>query len=269
MTTAQKVIKYLALAFAMFLIVSIFSGIMIGISTLSNIFKSDDDVTTGLRNLNVENSNITQLEIDINYANLTIKTGEALKIETNNKNINSKEKGNKLIIEEKKYNWFKTKDESDLIIYIPSNYSFDDISIDAGAGKINIENINTKKLELDLGAGKVTIENLVVVQNADIDGGAGEISIKNSSINNLDLDGGAGKFTLDSKLTGNNKIDSGVGELDIVLLGDKEDYKIIVDKGIGTSKIENENIKDGKTYGNGLNLLDIDGGVGSININFK
>lgn len=269
MTTAQKVIKYLALAFAMFLIVSIFSGIMIGISTLSNIFKADDNITTELKDLNVQNTNITQLDIDINYANLTIKTGGTLKVETNNKNINYQEKGNKLIIEEKKYNWFNTKDESDLIVYIPSNYSFGDISIEAGTGKVNLENINTKKLELDLGAGKVTIVNLVVEQNAEIDGGAGEINIKNSSINNLDLSGGVGKFTLNSKLTGNNKIDAGVGQLYITLLGNKEDYKIVVDKGIGTAKINNESIKDGKIYGSGLNSLDVDGGIGNININFK
>lgn len=269
MTTAQKVIKYSALAFAIFLIISIFSGIMIGVSKLSNIFRSDDTISKELGDLNIKNTNITQLDIDINYANLIIKTGDTLKVETNNKNIDYQEKNDKLIIKEKKYNWFKTKNESDLIIYVPNNYSFNDISIEAGAGKVNLENINTKKLELDLGAGKAIISNLVVTQSSEIEGGAGEINIKNSSINNLDLDCGAGKFTLNSKLNGNNKIDAGIGKLDITILGNREDYKIIVDKGIGTAKIDSESIKDGKVYGSGLNSLTIDGGVGSININFK
>lgn len=37
MSIAQKIIKYLALAFAIFLIVTIFSGILTGIYTMSNI----------------------------------------------------------------------------------------------------------------------------------------------------------------------------------------------------------------------------------------
>ena len=88
-------------------------------------------------------------------------------------------------------------------------------------------------------------------------------------MNNLDLDMGVGKLSLTSKLTGNNKIDSGVGAIDLSLIGSLEDYKISLDKGIGKATISGEDMKDDYTYGTGINKIDIDGGIGSINIDFK
>lgn len=269
MTSAQRVIKYLALGFAIFLIVTIFSSIMFGASILSNVFDDDSDIMEELKDLNVDGENISVLDIDIRAANLIVKNGDTLKVETNNKYINYKLVGNKLIVKEKKHNLFSRKSKSDLVIYIPTGFVFDGVSIEAGAGKLNIEEINTRILDIDFGAGKTDINNLVVQNDAEIDGGAGEISIRGGSINNLDLDVGVGKFTLYSRLTGNTKIDAGVGELNINLLDNIENYRISVEKGIGSAKLNNENIKNEKTYGNGINNINIDGGVGSININTK
>ena len=52
------------------------------------------------------------------------------------------------------------------------------------------------------------------------------------------------------------------------LLKEKEDYTIEVEKGIGTVKIDGQEVKSQK-IGTGNNLLDIHGGIGSININFE
>lgn len=271
MTSAQKVIKYLALGFAIFLIFSILSSIMFGLSMFSNIFDSDkhSDIIEDLKNLNITGENISVLDIDIKAANLVIKKGDKLSAETNNKYIDYKQDGNKITIKEKKHSWFMKKNKSDLVVYVPEGFVFDGISIDAGAGKISIDEINTKILNIDFGAGKATINNLIVENYAEIDGGAGEISILNGNINDLDLDVGVGKFTLNSKLTGNNKIDAGVGELNINLVGNMEDYKIRVDKGIGSAKLNHQDMKNETIYGTGINSLDIDGGIGSININVK
>lgn len=270
MTSAQRVIKYLALGFAIFLIFSILSGIMFGISTVSNVFSDrDSDILEDLKDLNITGDNISVLDIDIKAANLVIKTGDKLKVETNNKYIKYDQDGNRIIIKEKRHNWFFKKNKSDLVVYIPENFVFDGVSINTGAGKIEVEEINTRILNIDFGAGKATINNLVVDEYAKIDGGAGEISILNGNINDLDLDVGVGKFTLNSKLTGNSEIDAGVGELNINLLGLLEDYKIRVEKGIGSAKLNNQDMKNERTYGTGVNSIDIDGGVGSINIKTK
>lgn len=264
MSVLQKIIKYLAIAFAIFLTFSIISGIMYGVSFLGNLFDDDKkSITEKLNDLEI-NNNTLLLDINVSSSNITIKKGDTFKAETNNKYINSKQDKNKLYIQEKNHNWFHNNGE--LIVYIPNDFVFDGVSIETGAGKVNIETLSTKQLYLNLGAGKVDINNLNVLENAKIDGGAGQININAISINNLDLDMGVGKLSLTSKLTGNNKIDSGIGEMNLSLKGTLEDYKIILDNGIGKAKINGKTMEDDNTYGTGINKLDIDGGIGSIDI---
>ena len=269
MSGMQKIIKYLAISFAVFLIFNIISGIMYGVSFIGNLFDSDKSgVTDKLNDLEI-NDDTLLLDINVSSSNITIKTGDTFKAETNNKYISSKQDNNKLYITEDKHNWFHSSSNNELIIYIPIDFIFDGVEIDAGAGKVNIENLSTKQLYLNLGAGKSDINNLNVLEKAKIDGGAGEMNINATSINNLDLNMGVGKLSLTSKLTGNNKIDSGVGKMNLYLIGTLDDYKISIDKGIGNATIDGENMKDDSTYGTGIDSLDIDGGIGSIDIEFK
>ena len=266
MKNFQQIIKYLALAFAIYLIFNILSGIMYGVSSISNIFVDDKEVIENLKDLKVNKDTIL-LDIDLSSTNVTIKSGESFKVETNNKYINTKQDNNKLYIKEKSHYINNTNNE--LIIYIPNNYLFDKVSIETGAGKVYIDLLSTKELYLTLGAGKVSINNLNVLDKAEIEGGAGEVNIKGTDINNLNLEMGVGKLSLTSKLSGNNEIDSGIGALNLNLMGTLEDYTISVDKGIGVTKIDGKDIEDSKKYGRGNNKIDIDGGIGSINIDFK
>ena len=178
MSSAQKIIKYVAIAFAVFLIFSIISGITIGIGTIATVFDDDESITEKFNILDI-NGDAKILNVDISAAKLVIKNGNTLKAETNNKYIECRQDGNKLTIKEKKHNWFRKRNNSELIIYIPSDFIFDGIAIETGAGKVDIGTLTTKKLYLDLGAGRVEIDNLVALDEASIDGGAGEIVIKN------------------------------------------------------------------------------------------
>lgn len=265
MSQVQRVIKYVAVAFAIFLIFSIVSGIMYGMISFTNIFDDDDPILENLKELPITND-VLVLNIEVGSANIIIKQGESLKVETNNKYISLKEKGNQLSITEKKHKWI-SKSNSELVIYVPENYIFDDVNFETGAGKINIDKLSTKSLDFDLGAGEVTIDNLDVTDETSIEGGAGKISILNGSINNLDLDMGVGELSITSRITGNNNINAGVGKMVLNLLGD--DYKIKIDKGIGSATVNNEKVVDSSYYGSGRNIIDIDGGVGNIEVSYS
>ncbi len=269
MTTAQKVIKYLAIGFAISIIVSIFSSLMFAFSIISNIFSYNDNNLENLEDLNISSDDISILDINVKFSNLIIKTGDKIKAETNNKYITYEQEGNKIIIKEKNHNWFTRNKNNSLVLYIPENFLFDGVAIETGAGKIEIDSISTKILNLNFGAGQATINNLVVDEYAKIDSGAGKITILDGSINNLNLDGGIGEFNLKSKLIGSNRINAGIGSINITLLGNLDDYNLIVEKGIGSAKLNGENIKSKKNYGDGNNTIDIDGGIGSINIKTK
>ena len=128
--------------------------------------------------------------------------------------------------------------------------------------------LNAEKLSLDLGAGEVTIDKLTAGSSAKINGGAGQLTINGGGLANLDFDMGVGKVVLTSALTGEGKIDYGVGELCLTLIGSAEDYRIELDKGIGEALLDGQKMADDTVYGQGENTLEIDGGVGSMNIRF-
>ena len=272
MTVAQKVIKYLAIAFALFLIITIISGIFSVIYALSGILgiKNENKISyTEMSITSFENKDITKLEIDIVNTNLTIKTGEILKVETNNSNIKFEQDNKKLQIKEKDYNWFIKNEIQELILYVPENLEFEKIELNAGAGKIDIENLNTKDLVFELGAGETKIKSLNVLEKCEIEGGAGEINILSGTINNLDFDMGVGKANLTTKIIGKNEINAGIGELNIVLIGNENDYKIKANEGLGSITINGAKVTDTNDYGNGKNVIKIDGGVGNIKIDIK
>lgn len=266
MTNVQKTIKYLAMALAIFLAVSIISAIFFGISSIGMIFGYHDKDNVGdmLQLSNVEDANI--LDIEVKSVNLVIKEGMELKAETDNKYIDCTFKDNKLYIKEKSHTFKFDSEMGDLILYVPSDMVFDEVSIENGAGKIEIEQISARVIDLDLGAGKVNIHEMVSLAEASIEGGAGEINIDNANINNLEIDMGIGKLTLTAYLKGNSEINAGVGEINLNLIGSEEDYLINLDKGIGLATYNDNEMKNNTTYGNGNNKIMIDGGIGSIKI---
>lgn len=267
MRETQKVIKYLGIAFAVFLIFTIISTIMFSVSSLTNIFDDRDSVQENLESLELA-SDAVVLNIDVDSINITIKQGDTFEVKTNSEYIKSKQDGNQLIISEKDHAWFFDHEDNDLVVYVPKEYIFDAVSIHSGAGKITVDTLNTKNLYFDLGAGKITIDHLIATEQSEINGGAGKFTINDGELHNLKISAGAGKLTLTSKLVGTSEIDCGVGKVNINLLGSVDDYKIEIDEGIGSIDVDQLS-KHEDYYGNGSNLISIDGGVGSIDVRVK
>ncbi|MCI9366381.1 MAG: DUF4097 domain-containing protein [Clostridia bacterium] len=170
------------------------------------------------------------------------------------------------IYEEKIWHW-NNNQAGYITLYIPEDMNLKEIDIDNGAGRVVIDSINVREIDLDHGAGAIEIVNSKF-DKADINGGAGKIEIKSSVLNNVELSAGVGRVSIEAEITGDSKIECGVGGVDVVLNGEKEDYKIVAEKGIGSLKIEGKSISDEHTYGVGRNRIRVEGGVGSINIDF-
>lgn len=271
MNVIQKVIKYLAIALAAFIIMNIVSvalSILWGVAWISGVAK-DAPIIESQEEIysTIGNTDITTLKIELSASNLEIKNGEMLRVETNNLNVKCNQEGNQLIIKDKTKNWFsKRSDESQIILYMPANMLWDSVKIEAGTGEISIEELATRNFDFDMGAGKVVIKELNVSNKSEIDGGAGKIEILSGAMNNLKLDTGVGEFTLNAKLTGRNDVSAGVGKINFNLIDGTENYKIKVNKGIGSITIDGKETTDGNEYGNGETYIDIDGGVGAIEI---
>ena len=265
MTTLQKVIMYLAIAFAIFLTVSIIGGIFRAVGMLGE-YDSSDAVLEDVKTYTVA-AEIHNLDIEINAADLCIKEGEAFSVESNLKYLKVEEKGGHLTIQETKI-FTGTYIGAVLTVYVPAGTVFDNVNITTGAGRLTIESLSSGTLDFELGAGDVSVDSLVATESADIDGGAGRITITNGTLKDLDLDMGVGQLNLTSALTGDCQLDLGVGESNITLIGDKEDYRLDLEKGLGSISVDGKNVSDYGSSGNGTSRVEINGGVGSIDVRF-
>lgn len=267
MTAWQKAIKYTAIAFAIFLCVSIVGGIL-SLFTSVSVFFGGKDAVGDMQTYEITGT-ITRLHIEIGASNFVIKTDDHFHVESNHKYLTVEEKDGALKLTEKKKFWNVGKGNGRLELYIPADTVFEKVEFESGAGTVEIQELLTDRLDFELGAGNVQIDRLVAASSADIDGGAGRIVINGASLANLDMDMGVGELRLTGSLTGNCSLDLGVGATKLALAGTKEDYRIAVDKGLGEITIDGSKVSDGTVYGNGANALKIDGGVGEIKISFE
>lgn len=269
MKNAQKIIKYLAIAFGLYLAINIIGWIIVGVTTFIGI----NLFTTSQETINYSQTyeKIENLDLDINAAEFNIMTGEEFKIEASNINEKCKIKlsENTLKIEDYKGSWnINNSKDAKITLYIPEETILNKVKIDFGAGETKIDNLNAQNIDLNLGAGKVTINNISSTKT-NIDCGAGEVSIKNADVSNMKLNAGVGKISFNGYIRGNSEIECGIGELNLDLKGTIEDYEIETEHGIGEITINGDNIKNDTTTGSGENKIKIEGGIGAIKINIE
>ncbi len=273
MTEWQKFVKAFAVVLAVFLIIGIIGGIVSGLSVLGFVFSPKaHDATVGEEVLSEHPlSNVYELEVELaNYA-LVIEEGDTLSVAYDDRNKRVTVEDNKLKITEKK-KLFYGQEGYVVILTVPKDYFFTEVSITMGAGRLDIEHLSTNSLDLELGAGNVEISNLTAITSVDIEGGAGDLSITDSEITDLDLAMGVGALTLETDLIGNNQIDLGIGDSDIKLKGTANDYRFDINKGVGEITFDGEKYTADSSsvtmQHDDISNLEINCGIGKVNIDF-
>lgn len=265
MTPVQKAVKYLAIALAVFLIFGIISGIMSAVGAIFGVFQTDG-VTDELTVYEVSEQ-VTELEIEVNAANFTIKTADRFSVESNLKYLTVEEKDGTLVIKDRKKNGVRF-DNPVLTLYVPKETVFEYVTITTGAGKLQIDLLSTNELQLTLGAGEVKIDKLCAQQSATIEGGTGAITIRDGSLTDLELQMGVGQLDMTAALYGDSFMQLGVGQTDLTVLCAKEQYSIEIEKGLGSITVDRTSVDGDYHFGDGEDRLEIEGGIGSINLKF-
>jgi len=288
MNSSQKAIKYIAMAFAVFLAVSIISSILALAGRLLfsfNLLESRAENfhfgyffsdNTEKAEVTKTFDNIKKLDINIAVAELKILRGDSFKVEAENVSGNfiCKDENGTLVIHEKTLSRgiFSSIGDNRLTrikVYLPSGFKAEQAVIKTGAGKTTAETLTANELDIDFGAGAVEFDSLVA-NNAEINGGVGSVRIKDCEITDLDFEAGVGETVIDGKLTGENKVKAGVGALILNLKNSPDDYNLDIKSGIG--EITVDGVKTGDIRHHNItaqNSIEIDGGVGSIAVNFK
>lgn len=266
MTTAQKIIKYCAVVFGIFLAVSIIGGIVGAVAGISGAVWEEDMI--GEMQTYAVSGAVERLEIDLSGAQLAIKTGESFSVESDHKALKLEDADGLLRIYEDHPAVSFHSGAARIELTVPEDFAFDRVELSTGAGTVKIDALTAEVLSLELGAGKAEIDRLVATGSARINGGAGELDVGGGALANLKLDMGVGEVNLESRLTGSCEIDHSVGELNLTLLGAEEDYSVTLDKGVGEATLDGKKMNDGETHGSGVNTVRIDGGVGALRVGF-
>ncbi|TVL42039.1 DUF4097 family beta strand repeat-containing protein [Brachyspira hyodysenteriae] len=153
-----------------------------------------------------------------------------------------------------------------LIIY---DFNCNNLFLSSGTGNININNVNTDSLIIEAGTGKVNANNLKVNNNTEIHIGTGDITLNCEVYNKIFLEGGTGNVTMN--INGNKN--------DYSVNGESFVRKIFVNGEITKSEFFEYEFRNGgrikpnrdmiKQYNNTKNIINIDGSIGNIYINFK
>lgn len=272
MTTTQKIIKYLAIAFALFLVISIFSiifGLSREIISSINSDKKDSKLLEEYTTISNNVNNIESFKIDISNDDIEIKEGEKFEVKTNDPDVKFYHENSKVKIKtDKTFSWhLSNSSRGTIIIYLPNEFNITELDLNLGAGKIDIDKIFVEILLMDLGAGTMTAKEINVYEKATINGGAGNINIYSGTINNLNLKLGAGNASIESDLTGSNTLTTGVGKLNLGLSRSKDNYKFDINKGLGNIILNDFDVSEDILIGDGETKIKISGAVGNIIIN--
>lgn len=251
---------------------------------------SEEHYITGVNGI-MEKEDIKNINIDVDYGKLTVKTDDIDEIRIDTKNIVTdrfkyEQEGDTLKI---KYgggfSFFTFKSNSEITVTFPKNMTFEKTVIKNGAGKTDVLDIISKEIDIDNGAGELILTNITAENGLTIDNGAGEIKVENVKCGKMEFKGGVGEisvndayctglkakngvgaFEFKGEIEGDADIDNGIGEVRMTVLGNSSDFSFDVDSGIGNVRV-NGNTPVLNTQGK--YKFNIDTGVGEVRINFE
>lgn len=279
MNSTQRLVKYLAIGFAIFLSVTIISSIVGGVLFLLNLTSDKKEEKTVDFTSEFE-EDIENIEIDGYIYTIKIKQGDQLKVDLTNvsENFTSKVKNKTLKIgySGTRGDLFSFLDDGKVwnesgyvTITIPSDLDLNKLKIDTGVGELFIDDVTAQYLDLNMGTGSITGSNFSISQETIINCGAGSIEFNNVAFHNCDIDLGVGSTYVQGDLTGETDIDGGVGDLTLSLTKPSNDYSLQVDSGLGDITINKEKYSSQNWNNkNADHLINIDGGLGDITLDF-
>ena len=241
-----------------------------------NIFNNYKKSSPKEQEISLDASIIRRLDLSLEDSDFMIKTGDELKLNIKGINTTYNQEEMTLTVEEKdEKNTENTENEeteeqveSQVILYVPEDFRFDEVRIDIENGDVSIDNLETMMLEYRNKEGKTEINKINSDGMCEIESRYGDINIQSGTIYDLHLRLGTSKANINVDLQGNSYIEPGMEELNLNLSGKKDDYKIEVDE-VMHMTINGEEIEGNQIYGTGKNEIVIMGIPENLNINFE
>jgi len=197
------------------------------------------------------------IDLNLGAANVTVQEGSAFRATGRLPyRVNIFTSDNRLIIEEAHRGGFSLnfgfrRQNYHITITVPPGTVLDTLSLDSGAGRLDVQNIEA--------------------QRAYITSGAGTVNLRNVDFGHTVLHTGAGNVDAGGNFTGTIDVSTGAGNVSITLPGAREDYAYTIQTGAGRTTIDGSRITGGATrsHTDPVATLRVSTGAGNASVNFR
>ena len=195
-----------------------------------------------------------ELDIELKYDELELKEGDSFSVKVYN------DKGNNVTVKESrdtlKIRSTKRTQSRKVCVSYPKDVKLSELDIEMGAGSVYINReIQTDKLNVEMGAGEFAGNASVTVKEADLQIGTGSMTFTDLSA---------------EKTNG----ECGLGELDLTMTGNEEDYDYDLQCGIGNMDVGSDSYsglsRENHVSNTGADRkMDLQCGMGNVTVSFS
>ena len=278
MTGFQKFIKYAAIAFGIYLSITIIL-VLLGIARgFVGASRNDEfkDLTRDREEYHTENitrtyENIKNLEINVEETELIIRNGDTFRIDGTNipDRMEIKQDGDKLKVSDEELPSNFSDENMVVTIYVPEDIKLDTIDLEINYVPADIQKLNTANLKLDIYNNYCEIDE-IIADNMEFKNEEGNIDIYDAEIGRLLFDSESGVEDVSLDITGNAEINLEYSYTDMNLIGAQEDYQISTRNQSGNIYVDGETITSNtETWGSGSTKINLDNVNADIFISFR
>lgn len=160
-----------------------------------------------------------------------------------------------------------------ITITLPEDFVADKILMVIDAGDVEADVIRATTGEFNLAAGRLVVKNLEISEESSYMIGAGQMTLSNVKANNITVDCGVGDVRIEGDVTGESDITCDVGNVELNLDRDIDDYSYDISASIGKVSIDNNsyhNISNRVINNdNAENDLSLNCEIGNISVDFN
>ena len=297
MNLFERIIKYASIAFAVLLSFGIIAGILIGVLAAAGMISEEGTVFEMEQvDLTKEFSNVKNLKVDISFGKVEIVEGDTFRVTATAipADCMIAVQNETLVVEREEdglfkipfFNW-KQYEKAHIVIEVPKGFVAHTAELESGAGvffveKLCAENLiletgsgsfvgkqlSVMKTEMDTGSGNVTIEDTAFGE-LTLESGSGLVRMREVIAHNVEFDSGSGSISVEGTLTGDCSFHTGSGRVDLLLYGDRKEYRILTELGSGSFWLDGNRIKEDTIDISAKHTLEFDTGSGSVSVEFK
>lgn len=230
------------------------------------------------RSVEIDNENVTEMELRLGAGSFYVYHKEEadgrIDVEWSGRgSFDAYVKNGTLYIEGFKKNRLFGSDinNNEAIIYIPKGAVFQQVNVEAGAGRIELYDIKTDILDAEIGAGELIL-GYASVDELNLEIGMGRFEGFDISANNVDISVGMGESVYSGSISGNLNAECDLGDMVLTLEGKETDHNYQIECSVGNIYLGGRSFTGlgaERSINNGVSSnFDLECNMGNIDIEF-